>query len=450
MGCLISLFFGGVIWFSVWLGNKRNQSQTKAAGAEPLAKSVFRVGVKTGVKTFQNDSLKVFEIRIRGAVNAPHDNYPVHNSVSAFDVTDGEDNPQPLLCMIEQLQLPETIVFGYTSPESRLPYANSLMSSWSEVLSVPVDAIVFPRKGLRKLEFSSAVISAIDGEQLASANCTTKYANPKVGYLELKTQRERSEVLAVQLAMAVSAVDGSLDEFEGKIVQDWIKKRIAAASEDDQPAVKTRLNKAVADVIERFKLGAAQQFMVKDDQGVEYGPIETETLRRWFEERRVVGETVLSNDGGELWSPLNAMPGLVALIQRGPSIEEICNEMKGVSSPAELYEALDLCLKVARADDIASDIELDLLADLAGKLGVDKNRFRKMTDKIIPVGMHEVVDADRLLGIEPDMTESQKKEHLRGEYKKWNARVIHSDANIRKQAEEMLDLIATTRDRLDH
>ena len=444
---VVSSLLGCVVWLVIWLQAK-SQSRVKATTAKHLAESMFRVSVAEETKTFQSDSLKVFQVKIRGVINAPHNDYPIRNSVTAFDITDGEYNPQPILCMIEQLQLPGTIAFGYSSPKSRLPYANSIMKNWVDMLSIPVDAMVFPKKGAREVKFSFVVASAVNDRQLAEADCAIKYTNLEFGYLDLKARREKTEILTVQLAIAVSAADGSLDKSEGRVVQDWVKKRITTASRDDQPVVKSRLNNAVTDAVQRFERDRNLRVKVKNDQGVEYGPIDIKMLIQWVEEKRVVGETLVSEDDGEQWRSLDEMSHLFDPIWDDLSVDNICSEMREVSSRVELYEALELCLKVARADEVASDTELDLLNDLAGKLGVDKDRFRAMTDKILPVAMQEVVDADRLLGLGPDMTESQQREHLRREYKRWNARVTHSDANVRKQAEEMLDLIAKTRNKL--
>jgi hypothetical protein len=68
-----------------------------------------------------------------------------------------------------------------------------------------------------------------------------------------------------------------------------------------------------------------------------------------------------------------------------------------------------------------------------------------MSDKVVPVGIHEVENVDQLLGIRPDMPLDEVRAHLRREYQKWNARVTHADPAIREQADRMLELIARAR-----
>jgi hypothetical protein len=89
--------------------------------------------------------------------------------------------------------------------------------------------------------------------------------------------------------------------------------------------------------------------------------------------------------------------------------------------------------------------ELSMLTDIAGWLELDSQRFRDMMTKILPASMHQVKDAQVILGVTSDMTEEKARTHLNKEYLKWNARVTNSDPEIQAQAELMLKLIAQAR-----
>jgi hypothetical protein len=66
--------------------------------------------------------------------------------------------------------------------------------------------------------------------------------------------------------------------------------------------------------------------------------------------------------------------------------------------------------------------------------------------KNLPVGMHEVEDAETILGVRCDMSEDQMRGRLTEEYRKWNARVTNFDPEVQSQADQMLRFIAEARD----
>ena len=71
-----------------------------------------------------------------------------------------------------------------------------------------------------------------------------------------------------------------------------------------------------------------------------------------------------------------------------------------------------------------------------------------MANKFLPVGMYKTADRQVILGISDDMDVEQIREHLNEEYSKWNSRVTNSNTDVQQQAEEMMQLIAQTRNEL--
>ena len=108
-------------------------------------------------------------------------------------------------------------------------------------------------------------------------------------------------------------------------------------------------------------------------------------------------------------------------------------------------DILDLCLRVAAAKGQVTKAELTLLKDLAGWLQVDRNRLRAMVEKTLPISMHQTEDAEMILGVTTEMTQDEARHQLNREYAKWSSRVISSDPAIRKQADQMLNLLADAR-----
>ena len=226
------------------------------------------------------------------------------------------------------------------------------------------------------------------GGTSASSKTTITYTCSEPGYLDARDNRKQFDARAVELAFSVSASDGDVDRAEAAVIKSWIQKRVALASGDEKETVKGRLNRTITEAYETFHAGRAHD------------------------------------------------------------VRTICENLKKVSTTAERYEALELCLQVAKADGIAEQDELEMLEGLAEFLELDKEKFRSMKDKHLTVSMmkdSDVVDVDQLLGLRSDMSLAEKKRHLREEFKKWNQLSEHKDPEKRKQAKKMLDLIGQKR-----
>ena len=68
-----------------------------------------------------------------------------------------------------------------------------------------------------------------------------------------------------------------------------------------------------------------------------------------------------------------------------------------------------------------------------------------MAERILPAEMHEVEDAEIVLGITSDMSSETARQCINNEYRKWNARVTNPDPAIQSQANYMLQFIARAR-----
>jgi len=335
------------------------------------------------------ETLTVIEIAMRGPIEVPAENHPVIYQVDLYDTSEGEAEFKPVLSTVAELQLEETIVFGYETPVTTIPYQNAVISRWMTLIGVPVDVLVFPRRGTRKLFAQVSVVCAKTGKTLTHANARIVHQNRELGYEDLAENKERTEQLTVSLAVAMSAADGVLHESEGTVVQEWIKKRVNTAPEAKKQATKNRLNEASRQAV----------LAVESDQGMD--------------------------------------------------IKGICEELIDITPPAERYSILELCMQVTGADETAADDEMKVLDSLAEWMQVDMARFRSLLSKALPVSIHEVEDAQRLLGLRPEMTPEERRSHLRAEFRKWNARATHADPKMRQQATRMLELIAEERSRLE-
>lgn len=343
--------------------------------------SDLQARVDKTTKTIGDISLDILEIKIKGLICAPRRKCPVLHCVNILDVTD-EDEPAPIFCQIENLQAPDTIFFQYTSVDPMvLPYTESISPDWVTVLIVPIDALTFPRKGTRHLSFTVSIMSIDLSSVLAEAKTVIKFSNSEPGYIDLYDNRNKGEVLAAKLAVATSAADGRLDSGEGSIVQEWITKTAHSAGSGQKAAAKRRLNVAVKEAMAAIRSPA------------------------------------------------------------GLEIYPLCESLKKVALPAQRYEAMQLCLKIAQSDSKAESAELKLLMTMAHWLEIDFEKFMAMLHKHLPVGMHVAASED-VLGIHDDMTSEEKKKQLIKQRKKWGGLATHPDPKKREQAEHMLERLA--------
>jgi len=309
--------------------------------------------------------------------------YDGYNATTKLGVLDVTGGGKyPIISAIDALQAKDSVALAFSTPQE-IPYRMSVINEWITLVKIPIDTLTFPRSGSRKVRFFVNV-----GGTTSSSETTISHTCSEPGYLDARDNRKQFEAKVVELAFAVSASDGDVDRTEAAIIKSWIQKRIAMVSDSEKEAVKGRLNQAIKNAYAVFSEGGTHD------------------------------------------------------------VRGICESLKKVSTAAERYEALELCLQVAKADGVAEQDELDMLEQLAGFLGLDKEKFRAMKDKHLTVSMmnnSDVLDVEQLLGLKSEMSLSEKKKHLREEFKKWNQLSEHKDPEKREQAKEMLTLIGQKR-----
>ena len=348
----------------------------------------FKGRVRVRMETLEDGSeIEVLEAQIKGIIVGQYEHWNGNLRVGVSDITESRDGAYPVLCVIDAFQRPETCVFEFMSEPQHMGEI-AYIESWMTLFHVPTDALQFARKGRRKLLFYFGVTDE-QCQQLPGNydEVEVEHDVKEPGFVELDDIQREVDRLTVQLAVLVSAADGELDQTEGAVVQNWIKKRLSVETDVQRiDQIKRELNTAVQE--------AAQ---LQDD-------------------------------------PAGSVATICATITK-----------KGVT--AHKYDALELCLEVAGADGTADKSELDIIEEIARGLEIDAQRVNNMIQKALPVAMFADKDPDSVLGITSDMEPQQVRKLLNNEYRKWNSRVNHSDKKIREQAGEMLALIADARRR---
>ena len=109
------------------------------------------------------------------------------------------------------------------------------------------------------------------------------------------------------------------------------------------------------------------------------------------------------------------------------------------------FFAIEIALQTISLDRVVSKENLKKLFQISEILEIQYDRFLSIAQKIVLSSNCQIEDPSQLLGITSDMDDDSFRKQLNEEYRKWNARVTHSDAQIRNQADQILTLIAEIR-----
>ncbi len=326
----------------------------------------------------------VLVLDICGTIEAPDDGHEVELKTTLSDVTDNKgQTPLPVPARPKQGPINRAVSFTYQTEIGKLCQRHTVLEDWMTVAQISPEWLVLPRQGHRELRFNVAIISRSTGQELATGSCVGAFENLEIGYLDVDDNIQRAKTLAVGLAFSVGAANNALREPETNVIYGWVRTNFGSgdASEGARLELEQALRKTAG-------------FFLK---------------------------------GGRL------------------NLEEICKEIVEIAPMVGRLDIMDLCLRVAGAKGQVTTTDIGLLKDLAQWLRIDRTRLRAMVEKTLPVSMHQSEDAEMILGVTTEMSKDEVRHQLNREYAKWSSRVISSDPAIRKQADQMLNLIANAR-----
>lgn len=324
-----------------------------------------------------------FTVEICGTIHSPYDRDEATLKITMLDITGAARESKPVWGKASQWRQKDSGAFCYSADLGRLTGPDTMLQDWMSVARLQGAWLVFPRRGKRNLLLQISIISRLDSQELARGECVFAYDNEEFGYIDVEENLQRAKTLAVALAFTVSASDGKMFNCEVDLIKDWARNNICLSAASNR--ARRKLDKALDKTFAFFR------------------------------------------DGRRL------------------NTQEICRELVEIGSPADMQDVMDLCLHVAQAKGSVAPEETSILSDLARWLEIGPDVYRGMMDRTLPINMHEVKDAEVVLGVTSDMSEEKARRHLNREYSKWNARVTNCDPQIQAQADEMLSLIAEAR-----
>ena len=173
----------------------------------------------------------------------------------------------------------------------------------------------------------------------------------------------------------------------------------------------------------------------------------------------VLGSAACSEDIKGLWSEWIQQKAdvFVSADEAAKTIETIQSRFAGVTlqrsseiilaygKNTDRFLAMELALRTAEFGGVVSKENFEKLVQAAHMLEIQQDRFLSIAQKILLSSDCQIEAPSQLLGITSDMDGDSFRKRLNEEYRKWNARVTHPDAQIRSQADQILTLIAEIR-----
>jgi uncharacterized tellurite resistance protein B-like protein len=325
----------------------------------------------------------VLVVDIAGTIQAPAEGLEINVRIELSDVTDYAHEPLAVLDRPKHGPLDPSSHFCHQVDMGRLCRQTTVLQDWTTVAQLSTDWFVLPRRGQRQLKYTTGVVSRATGEQLACASCLGTYENIEAGYLDIEDDIQRVKTLAVGLAFTVGAANGQLLDPEVNVIGAWVKTNFGSAEISE--GARLELDRALQKTTAFFRRG-----------------------------------------------------GMI-------NVAQICREIVEIAPLVGRLDIVDLCLRVAAAKGQVTAAELKLLKEISDGLQIDRERLRAMVAKILPVEMHQTKDAEMILGVTSNMSKDEARHQLNREYAKWSSRVISSDPAVRRQADQMIRLIADAR-----
>ena len=362
------------------------------------AANKFTVKVKKGLPP-KATGIKVecYNVEMVGMINHPTDE-EVKIALTVQDVTDNEDESQagaPVVSAHQAFSEAGSRVLGFERIYKSGP--RSYYPDWTFFIPIPVDFIVPPHKGKRRLKFLLCVGDTdleLDRGAISDTSKVKHFSTDVVnftfkepGYMDELVNKDKVEDLTIKLGMCMAASDGSLDQKELNIIKMWAKN-VTKLLEDEK--AKER-NKYFSKFLKNSAIAAKSQKI---------------------------------------------------------SLSKLVKDFNDVASKSQKYTAIQLLLDISGADGTLSKEEDIFINKIAKTTGINLSTFKEMKNRVLAnVDNLDLSEkpSEETFGITDDMDNDEKLKILRKQYTKWNGQTNNRDIKKKKRAKEMVKIIANLR-----
>ena len=379
-----------VIWAISYFSNRERESPAEGAYYGPPQ-------LKFVDETHKGIELKM--IFFRGLLPSDREMNMAY-ALSAFDITDGENNRKPVFSFMSWAQEPDTICYQISGNFGQVS-KGTVITDWIDLGVIVPDFIQPAHSGNRKINiilhmFDSDKPPTIRGgwpsdmgeEYYFLSDLIFNHEFKEKGYEEESKDREEAQAISLKIGVAVAMADSSLDDKEGEILKKWIIKEISGYS---------------------------------GSRGEELKKVYNNALKEGYAEAK----------RGDL------------------SLSKLSECLSEVGDKKTKYDAIELCMDVMAADGVADPEEMSVIRNIARVLDLDMDEIEKMRDKVtlgVSTGRTSEQGLESLVGIELSWSDEKKRKHLRSEFQKWSNRLNSlPEGEERDRAQRMLDGIAVLR-----
>lgn len=319
---------------------------------------------------------------VGGAIEGGRENLPVDWVVTIRDVDGDEDSP--IFCSIPEVS-DEDSCYCFTA-ETELPYQVTVIEEPMSLASIPLFALIGPKKGQRTWEVAAFILprgnraSPINGGTLRISHFQTC-----VGYTERDAHSRQQDENIAALAVSMAATDGNVSKREMAIIKSFFSQRVTAYTDGEDR--KSALQETMSDTLRKLQGGTS-----------------TRTL-----------------------------------------IVNHCREFRESGDTEYCIDAYRLCAQVAAADDVIEHREGNALRFIAEQLEIDEGLVNEIHDINIKIHMYDGANTTgtNRLGMPIGLTLEDQKKWLTLEYRKWRKRQGSSNPETANDASDRCKLIST-------
>ena len=237
---------GWIIWIVIAIGwaalSGAFSGDSSSSEREIVEENRFTLKVNEGIPPADTDiKVKCFSIKIKGMVSHPTDDQvkAILTITDNTDLPDDEFGP-PVLSANEYFAEKKSRVFGLETVWKSGP--STYFPDWFSWIYIPVDFLVPPHKGKRKLKFNLTIgDSDTEVHHGAYENLQkivhhsyqiVNFSFKDIGYMDELVNRDKVNDLTIKLGMSMAATDGHLDQKEINVIKEWAKNITSLLDED--------------------------------------------------------------------------------------------------------------------------------------------------------------------------------------------------------------------------
>jgi len=370
-------------------GEKSDHSSTPARGGQQYL-YVQCLKKNEPIPEQPGRTIELIRVSIEGLAHFAHDNTPITYRVRLIDVTDGEQNLQPILCYIPELSNAEG-VFTF-DVDAEASYASMTFNNL-ELVHIPTEALIAPKKGQRRIKVVVGITPPDSVEWFyINGETTINFIQQTYGWMEFQEAVANQESKLAILALCFASIDGAIGKPEAATIKKYFTELYANA--DNVDTRKQKVNEAMKDTLA--------------------------SLRNKQQQPREV-------------------------------IQRVCDALLRENSAPLSQQAYEICVRVAVADEKLENSEEEMLSYISGKLELAKEFVTEIHDRYISLSTRQHNDDMSIfdiLGMPKGLLKEQKLEWIQAQYRKWRNRVTNKDPKVSTEASLMLGMLSKARTQL--